>query len=52
MLPTCCPLQQPIEVRASQLGESNISKPNASEQFALPIRYLIGTTLAHVTRFR
>jgi hypothetical protein len=44
-------LQHPIDVEATQLGESNSSKPNDSEQLILPTKYLIGTTLTHLTRF-
>jgi hypothetical protein len=51
-LPASCRLQHPIDVRATQLGESNISKPNDSEQLTLSTKYLIGTTLTHLTHFR
>lgn len=50
-MPAGCRLQHPIDVGATQLGESNISKPNDSEQLILPTKYLIGTTLTHLTRF-
>lgn len=50
-MPAGCRLQHPIDVGATQLGESNISKPNDSEQLTLPTKYLIGTTLTHLTRF-
>lgn len=51
-MPAGCRLQHPIDVGATQLGESNISKPNDSEQLTLPTKYLIGTTLTHLTHFR
>jgi hypothetical protein len=51
-VPAGCRLQHPIDVRATQLGEYNISKPNASEKLIFPTNCLIGSTLTHFTRFR
>lgn len=51
-MPAGCRLQHPIDVRATQLGESNISKPDDSEQLTFPTDCLIGTSLTHFTRFR
>jgi hypothetical protein len=50
-VPGGCRLQHPIEVGATELGESNTSKPNDSEHLILSAKYLIGTSLTHLTRF-
>jgi hypothetical protein len=47
-----CGLQRPIDVRASQLGESNISKPNHPEQLTLATRCPTGTLFSRAKHSR
>jgi hypothetical protein len=50
-VPAGCGLQRPVDLRANQLGESNISKPNDPDR-TLATSCLIGTTLTHAKRIR
>jgi hypothetical protein len=47
-----CGLQRPIDVRANQLGESNISKPNDPEQLTLATRCPTGTLFSRAKHAR
>jgi hypothetical protein len=50
-VPAGCGLRRLVDLRANQLGESSISKPNDPE-LTLATSCLIGTTFTHAKRIR